>query len=109
MIRLFSNGYLEANIILEKISDKILSESKVENSIFKSLLEWGACRESLYISTVNCLNELTGNNITFSVIPRVKTFMDNSNKKQEITEIVYRWVRENDKLRQAVEKNFQEV
>ena len=101
-----SINYSEANIILEKLSDKILSESKVDNKIFRSLLEWGANIESLHTATISCLNEITGNKLNFAVIPRVKAFMNKTTKEQEIKKIAIRWVDENGSLKKAVEKDF---
>ncbi len=99
----------EANIILEKLSDKILSDSKVNFKLFRSLLEWGASKEFLYTGTISCLNQLTGDKLTFTIIPRVKEFMESTGKTYEVQEIVNRWAKENTKLEAAIKKDFKEV
>lgn len=99
----------EANLILDNISDKILSEAKIDISIMRSLLEWGSSREFLYTNTISCLDQIPGRKIEFSIIPRIKTFMDTTSKTQEIKKIAYRWANENKKLKQAIEKDFGEV
>jgi predicted KAP-like P-loop ATPase len=99
----------EANIILEKLSDKILSDSKIEYKLFRSLLEWGASKEFLYTGTISCLNQITGNKLTFTIIPRVKEFMESTGKIHEVQEIVSRWKIENINLENAIKKDFKEV
>ncbi|MDY6861917.1 MAG: P-loop NTPase fold protein [Thermodesulfobacteriota bacterium] len=94
----------EASLILEKLSDKILTETNIEINIFRSLLEWGASKELLFTNTISCLNELPGNKINFSMIPRIKSFMDKTLKIQEVTDIVKRWEKENPKLEPAIKK-----
>lgn len=96
----------EANIILDKLCDEIASQTKIDANKFKSLLGWGSSRESLYTGTISCLQEIKGDKLSFSMIPRVKTFMDKTKKVAEITEIVNRWKKENDKLVTAIEKDF---
>ncbi|HBG27619.1 MAG: NTPase [Planctomycetes bacterium GWF2_41_51] len=96
----------EANTILIKIAERLTSSANIDGNIFKSLLAWGASRVSLYVGTINCLNELTGEKLNIGVIPRMKDFMDHTNKKAEITEIVNRWKKENPSLKQAIEKDF---
>ena len=98
----------EANVILEKLSDKILSETKIDLKLFRSLLEWGASKEFLYIGTISCLKQITGDKLTISAIPRVKKFMNSTAKTQEIQEIVNRWAKENTSLKKAIEKDFKE-
>ncbi len=99
----------EANIILEKLSDKVLSDSKIDSKLFRSLLEWGASKEFLYTGTISCLNQLTGNKLTIAIIPRVKEFMKSTGKTYEVQEIVNRWAKENQKLEAAIKKDFEEV
>lgn len=99
----------EANIILEKLSDKLLSESRIENKVFRSFLEWGASKESLYTGTISHLNEITGDKLDFSFIPRVKSFMDITKKELEIEEIAIRWAKENPKLEKAIENNLRRI
>jgi len=75
----------------------------------RSLLEWGSSREFLYTNTISCLDQIPGSKIEFSIIPRIKTFMDTTSKTQEIKKIAYRWANENKKIEQAIEKDFGEV
>jgi predicted KAP-like P-loop ATPase len=96
----------EANLILEKLSDKILAEPKVDSKVFRSLLEWGASRETLFTGTISCLSEITGDKLTISVIPRIGAFMNTSNRNAEIKEIASRWAKENSSLLKAIEKNI---
>jgi predicted KAP-like P-loop ATPase len=98
----------EANVILEKLSDKVLSESKIPANLLRSLLEWGASKESLYTSTISCLDQIVGGQLVFSIIPRVTEFMNVTKKKQEIQEIVFRWAKENPELETAIKKDFKE-
>ncbi len=98
----------EANIILNKLCDKILSDSKIDIKIFRSLLEWGASKNILFTSTISCLNQISGDKLNISHIPRIKSFMDTTNKKQEILDIVMRWKNENSKLSKAIEQNLKE-
>ncbi|MGR3178799.1 MAG: KAP family P-loop NTPase fold protein [Candidatus Anammoxibacter sp.] len=100
---------LEANIILEKLSDKVLSDSKIDSKLFRSLLEWGTSKEFLYAGTISCLNQLTGSKLTIAIIPRVKEFMKSTGKTGEVLEIVNRWAKENQKLEAAIKKDFEEV
>lgn len=99
----------EANIILEKISDKILTDSRIDHKIFRSLLEWGASREFLYSNTINYLDQISGTKINLAMIPRVKTFMDKTSKKQDIIEIAHRWAKENEKIKDAIVKDFGDI
>lgn len=96
----------EANVILERLSEEILSKPKIDATVFRSFLVWGASRESLYTGTISCLNEITGDKLKYSIIPRVKAFMDTTNKYQEIKEIANRWAKENPKLESAIKKDF---
>ena len=96
----------EANIILDKLCDKVLSDSEINIKLFRSLLEWGASKEFLFTGTISCLNKITGNQLKFSHMPRIKQFMDATNKKQEIMEIINRWKKENPKLEEAIRQNF---
>jgi len=98
----------EANIILNKLSDRILSDSEIDINLFKSLLEWGSSKQSLFTGTISCLSQITGDQLKFSHIPRIKSFMDSTNKKQEILEIAERWSKENPKLKSAIEKHLKE-
>ena len=98
----------EANIILEKLSDKVLSDSKIDSKIFRSLLAWGASKEFLYTGTISCLNQITGDKLTFTIIPRVKEFAKSTCKINEIKNIVKRWAKENTNLVHAIEKDFKE-
>ena len=98
----------EANIILNKLCDKILSDSKIDIKIFRSLLEWGASKNILFTSTISCLNQISGDKLNISHIPRIKSFMDTTNKEQEILDIVKRWKNENPKLSKAIEQNLKE-
>jgi len=99
---------VEANFILGKIADKIHTDSKVKTEILRSLLEWGASREYLHTSTINCLNEISGDKLNIGSIPRVKTFIDTTKKFSEIKEITKRWANENIELEKAVKQNFKE-
>lgn len=96
----------EANVILDKLSSLILSEESIDSKVFRSLLEFGASKESIFTGVINCLQQITGDRIDFPIIPRIKSFMDKTKKESEIKEIVERWKRENDKLTKAIEKNF---
>lgn len=98
----------EANIILDKLSDKILSDPKIDLKLFRSLLEWGASKEILYTGTISCLDQILGDKLTLSAIPRVKEFEKNTKHTQELQEIVNRWARENANLKKAIEKDFKE-
>jgi len=98
----------EANIILNKLCDKILSDSKINIKIFRSLLEWGASKNILFTSTISCLNQISGDKLSISHIPRIKSFMDTTNKKREILDIAKRWENENPKLSKAIAQNFKE-
>ena len=98
----------EANIIMDKLCDRLLSDLEIDTNLFKSLLGWGASKESLITGTISCLTQITGKQLKFSHIPRVKTFMDSTNKKQEILKIAERWTKENPKLKSAIEKHLKE-
>ena len=99
----------EANIILEKISDKIMTDSKINFKIFRSLLEWGASREFLFSNTISYLDQISGGQISLAMIPRVKAFMNKTLKKQEVIEIAHRWATENKKIKDAIIKDFGEI
>lgn len=96
----------EANVILEKLSSQILSEESIDNKVFRSLLEFGASKESLFTGVINCLQEISGGKIDFSVIPRIKHFMDKTKKESEIKEIAKRWKNENNKLTKVIDKDI---
>lgn len=96
----------EANVILEKLSSQILSEESIDNKVFRSLLEFGASKESLFTGVINCLQEISGGKIDFSIIPRIKNFMDKTKKESEIKEIAKRWKNENNKLTKVIDKDI---
>lgn len=99
----------EANQILDKVFDKILSDSKFDSKIFRSLLDWGSSREFLYSNTINCLDQIPSEKVNISIIPRVKAFMDSTNKNLEIKKIVFRWAKDNPSLKTAIVKDFGEI
>jgi len=99
----------EAIIILDRISDRLLTDTELDTKILHSLLEWGASKELLYTGTISYLKEIPGSKINFSVFPRIKTFMNKTKKISDIKEITDRWIEENSKLKTAVEKIFKGV
>ena len=99
----------ESDFIFKKLSDELLSQEMIDTKVFHSLLEWGVTSESLYTGVIVFLSEVRGKQLKIPVIPRVKSFMNKTNKVKEIYEILDSWILDNSKLKAAVHQNFKEL
>lgn len=97
----------EANEILQSIFKKIVSDTSIDLEIFKAFIYWGQTKETMYSSVLSNLSGLTGQRLTLPSIRLIKEFMDKSNKKSEILDLVKRWKNENPSLSEAIERIFE--
>lgn len=94
----------ESNEILQSIFNKIISDTTIDNDLFKAFILWGQTKEILYSNVLSNLSGLTGDRLNPVSIRLVKEFMDKSNKKAEILEIAKRWSEENASLPDVIER-----
>ena len=94
----------EANLILEEIQSKIIGNSGIDNNLFKSLLEWGASRESLHISTISFISSLDSNDFKMGHIPTIEKFITDARKEAQMSDIIERIKKENPKLKAVIEE-----
>jgi len=88
----------ESNEILQSIFNKIVSDSAIDNDLFKAFIYWGQTKEIMYSNVLSNLSGLTGERLNPALIRLIKEFMDKSNKKMEILELAKRWSEENPAL-----------
>jgi len=93
----------EANIILEEIQSKIIGTSGLDNELFKSLLAWGATRESLHISTISFISSLDAMDFKMGHIPTIQKFSKDTNKGTQVDELLEKIKDENPKLTAAID------
>ncbi len=99
------NDY-ESGEILQSVFVKIISDTSVDNDLFKAFIEWGKTKEILYSNVLSNLSGLSGERINISLIPVIKDFMNESKKITEVLEITKKWSQENIKLKPALERAF---
>lgn len=99
------NDY-ESGEILQSVFVKIISDTSVDNDLFKAFIEWGKTKEILYSNVLSNLSGLSGERINISLIPVIKDFMNESKKITEVLEITKKWAQENSKLKPALERSF---
>jgi predicted KAP-like P-loop ATPase len=96
----------EASEILDEIYRKMMSESELENKLFKSFIKWGLTRDSLYPNVVSYLESIPGTKVKFPVLPLIKEFKDISKLIEQVDRVQTRWGEENDKLTQIIKKQL---
>ncbi|MDH4129078.1 MAG: KAP family NTPase, partial [Spirochaetota bacterium] len=96
----------EANTILEKIGNLVITEDKIEINNFKALLEWGATKESLYSTAIQFIKGINGKKINISFIPVLANFYKTV-KRSDVIDVTSKWKTENNSLIKAIEKNFE--
>lgn len=94
----------EAIEILQSIFNKIVSETIIDNDLFKSFINWGQTREIMYSNVLSNLAGLTGGRLNVVTLRLIKEFMDKSNKKMEVLELANRWSEENPSLSPLIER-----
>lgn len=94
----------ESNEILQSIFKRIVSDTSIDNEIFKAFIYWGQTKETMYSTVLSNLSGLTGQRLTLPSIRLIKEFMDKSNKKVEILDLAKRWSEENPPLSEAIER-----
>ncbi|MBG9911985.1 NTPase [Bacillus xiamenensis] len=99
------NDY-EAINILQTVFNSIISDTQIDKDLLKSYLEWGQTREILFADVLSDLSSIHGEKITLPMLPIIKGFMTNTNKRKEIIELTSKWSKENTKLASALEKTF---
>lgn len=90
--------------ILQSIFNKIVSETAIDNDLFKSFINWGLTREIMYSNVLSNLAGLTGERLNAVALRLIKEFMDKSNKKMETLELAKRWSEENPSLSPLIER-----
>lgn len=96
----------EAAEILEILYNQMMSDSTINNTLFKVFLKWGATRESLVVNTLGNLKGIHGSRISLAFLPLIKDFSEQTHKLEEIKEIALKWVQEKESLKATVEKTF---
>jgi predicted KAP-like P-loop ATPase len=94
----------ESNEILQSIFNKIVSDTAIDNDLFKSFIYWGQTKEILYSNVLSNLSGLTGERLNPVSLRLIKEFMDKSNKKIEILELAKRWSEENTSLAAVIDR-----
>jgi len=84
--------------ILQSVFNKIVSETAIDNDLFKSFINWGQAREIMHSNVLSNLAGLTGERLNVVVLRLIKEFMEKANKKTEILELAKRWSEENPSL-----------
>lgn len=97
----------ESGEILQNIFAKIISETSIDNELFKAFIEWGKTKEILYSSVISNLSGISGERMKLPLLPAIKDFMKQSKKKTEISELAKRWGIENSKLKPGLEREFE--
>lgn len=90
--------------ILQSIFNKIVSETTIDNDLFKSFINWGQTREIMYSNVLSNLAGLTGERLNVVALRLIKEFMDKSNKKMEVLELASRWSEEKPSLSPLIER-----
>lgn len=88
----------ESNEILQSIFNKIVSDTAIDNDLFKAFIYWGQTKEIMYSNVLSNLSGLTGERLNPASLRLIKEFMEKSNKKMEILELAKRWSEENPSL-----------
>lgn len=88
----------EANTILEELQSKIITSTGIDGKLFKSLLEWGASREELHISTISFISSIDAKELKMGHVPTIGKFVEDSKKKSQMVEILERIKNENSDL-----------
>jgi len=88
----------ESGEILETLFTKMITESIIDNNLFKAYIKWGLTKECLFTNVISNLKSLPGEKIRIPFIPLIKEFAKESNKKDEIEEIIDNWSKSNEKI-----------
>lgn len=93
----------EASEILDNLYNNMISESTIDNNLFEAFLEWGASKTNLISNTISYLKSIPGSRISISFYPFINSFVEKTNKSNEVKEISDKWVQENIKLKSVAE------
>ncbi|MEE6185092.1 P-loop NTPase fold protein [Bacillus pretiosus] len=99
------NDYESAEI-LQTIFNKIIADTSIDRELFKAFLEWGKIKKTLHTSVLNDLSGLSGDKITLPLLPLIKDFVNKTNQRSELQEMLEKWSEENPKLKGAIEREF---
>ncbi|EMX0193789.1 NTPase [Bacillus cereus] len=99
------NDYESAEI-LQTIFNKIIADTSIDKELFKAFLEWGNIKKTLHTSVLNDLSGLSGDKITLPLLPLIKDFVNKTNQRSELQEILEKWSEENPKLKIVIEREF---
>ncbi|QQX78112.1 MULTISPECIES: P-loop NTPase fold protein [Aequorivita] len=92
----------EAQEILKELINQIQISTKIENPLFKSFIEWGATRASLYPDVIITLNSLPVSKVEKAFIPRIVDFFKKIDKIIEVKELTDRWIKEKSSLEKVI-------
>jgi|SRR5690554_204412 len=96
----------EAHEILKELINQIQVSTSIDTKIFKSFLEWGSTKDSLFPDVIITINSLPVGKIKPSFIPRVIDFFKLSDKPLELEELTNRWIKEKPKLKKLINQDL---
>ncbi|WP_405168607.1 P-loop NTPase fold protein [Paenibacillus sp. FSL H3-0286] len=94
----------ESNEILQSIFNKIVSDTNIDNDLFKAFISWGLTKEIMYSNVLSNLSGLTGERLNPVSMRLIKEFMDKSSKKIEVLDLAKRWSEENPSLSGVIQR-----
>lgn len=96
----------ESQEILNELVNQIQNSSDIDSKLFKSFIDWGETKKSLYPDVFIALNSLPVDKIKRAFIPRIIEFFKVCEKPTELKELTDRWMKEKPSLKKLIDQEL---
>ena len=92
----------EASLIHQSLFEKMLSSTEIDLGQFRAFLKYSSSKPLLSSDTMNCLSQLSGNQVPIPIVGELVAFANEHNMVENLREIADSWGKTNGRLKIAL-------